>query len=115
VAEIQTKVIKQSGRNAVSRLLHAKDDKETIVGWKSELNRILHVFNVRSVAFARPSLIVLFQTELIMNIHVNVSDIRDDVSKIREGIGGQVQLVSASCIQSIVNRRCLQVPRLEPG
>jgi hypothetical protein len=50
-----------------------------------------------------------------MNIHVNVSDIRDDVSKIREGIGGQVQSVSASCFQSIVNRRCLQVPRLGPG
>jgi hypothetical protein len=52
VAEIQRKVIKQSGRNAVSRLLHAKSDKETIAGWKLELNRILQVFNVRSVVFA---------------------------------------------------------------
>jgi hypothetical protein len=51
VAEIQGKVIKQSKRNAFSRLLHAKNDKETIAGWKSELNRILHVFTVRSVIF----------------------------------------------------------------
>jgi hypothetical protein len=51
VAEIQAKIIKQSERNAVSRLLHAKNDRETIAGWKSELNRILHVFNVRSVIF----------------------------------------------------------------
>ena len=101
------KVIKQSGRNPVSRLLHAKNDKETIAGWKSELNRILHVFNVCSVVFTWSSLIVFLQTELIMNIHVNVSDIRNDVSKIREGIGGQVQPVSASYVQSIENQRML--------
>jgi len=46
VAEIQTKVIKQSGRNAASRLFHARNDKEIIAAWKSELNRILVVFNV---------------------------------------------------------------------
>jgi hypothetical protein len=49
VGEIRRKVIKQSGRNAVSRLLRAKNDKETIAAWKIELNRILQVFNVRSV------------------------------------------------------------------
>jgi hypothetical protein len=45
VGEIQTKVIEQSGRNVVSRFFHAKDDKETIAGWKTELNRILRVFS----------------------------------------------------------------------
>ena len=49
VAEIQSKVIKRSGRNAASRLLHARNDKETIAAWKSELNKILIVFNVCSV------------------------------------------------------------------
>jgi hypothetical protein len=49
VGEIQTKVIKQSGRNVVSRLFYAKGDKETIAGWKTELNRILRVFNVGPV------------------------------------------------------------------
>jgi hypothetical protein len=53
VAEIQKKVMKQSERNAVSRLLHAKNDKETIASWKLELNRILQVFNVRSVVLTR--------------------------------------------------------------
>jgi hypothetical protein len=109
VAEIQRKVIKQSGRNAVSRLLHAKNDKETIAGWKLELNRILHVFSVRLFVFVWASLIVLFQTQLILNIHVNVSDIRNDMSKIREGIGGRVQPVSMSRIQSVEYRRVLTV------
>jgi len=49
VAEIQKKVVKQSGKHRISRFLHARSDKDTIAGWKSELNRILVVFNVRSV------------------------------------------------------------------
>jgi hypothetical protein len=52
VAEIQRKVIKQSGRNAVSRFLHAKNDGGAIAGWKLDLNRILHVFNVCSVCLS---------------------------------------------------------------
>ena len=55
VAEIQNKVVKQSGRNAVSRLFHARNDKETIGAWKSELDGILVVFNVCSV----PSLLAV--------------------------------------------------------
>ena len=50
VAEIQKRVIKQSRRNAVSKLFHARNDKETITAWKMDLNRILHVFNVRFAA-----------------------------------------------------------------
>ena len=49
VAEIQKKVTEQSGRHRVSRFLHARNDKDTIAGWKSDLNRILVVFNVCSV------------------------------------------------------------------
>jgi len=49
VAEIQKRVIKRSKRNVVSRLFHAKNDKEAIAGWKSELNKILVIFNVCSV------------------------------------------------------------------
>jgi tetratricopeptide (TPR) repeat protein len=41
-----------------------------------------------------PSLIVLFQAEVVVNIHVNLSDMRGDVSKIQEGFSGQVQSVS---------------------
>ena len=51
MAEIQKRVIKQSGRNALSRLFHAGNDKETIAAWKAELNRILVVFNVGYMSF----------------------------------------------------------------
>ena len=51
MAEIQRKVIKQSKRNAVSRIIHAANDKDAIAAWKLDLNRILQVFNVRSVTF----------------------------------------------------------------
>jgi hypothetical protein len=52
LAEIQRKITKKGKRNAVSRLLHAKNDKETIATWKSDLNKILLVFNVSSIAVA---------------------------------------------------------------
>jgi len=48
VAGIQEKVIEKCGRNLLSRLANAKNDKEMITAWKLDLNRILHVFNVRS-------------------------------------------------------------------
>ena len=66
VAEIQNKVIKQSGRHRVTQFLHARNDKDMIAGWKSDLNRILVVFNVGSMlccfdvanfSLFRPSLI----------------------------------------------------------
>ena len=50
MAEIQ-KVIKQSEQNVVSRLIRVNNDKGTIAARKLDLNRIFHVFNVRSVTF----------------------------------------------------------------
>ena len=94
MGEIQGKVTKQSKRNAFSRLLHAKNDKETIAGWKSELNRILHVFNVRSATFTWSSLTVRFQAELAMNTHTIVSDIHRNILKSQEGTDGKHQSVS---------------------
>ena len=52
LAEIQRGVIKKPKQNIVSRLFHAKSDKDTIAGWKSDLNKILLVFNVSSVVAA---------------------------------------------------------------
>ena len=50
LAEIQKNIVDRRGkRNAVSRAFHAKNDKETIATWRLDLNRILHVFDVRSV------------------------------------------------------------------
>jgi len=51
VAEIQRSIIKRGKRNVVSRHFHAKNDKETIAGWRLDLNRILHVFNVHPATF----------------------------------------------------------------
>ena len=80
VEGIQKKIVKQGKRNVVSRHLHAKDDKERIATWRSDLNRILHVFNVRPAVPVWPVLTFRPQTELAINTHVIVSDIRHDVT-----------------------------------
>ena len=53
VAEIQERVIEKGGRNLLSRIVHARNDKEVMVTWRSDLNRVLHVFNVRSAPSVR--------------------------------------------------------------
>jgi hypothetical protein len=50
VAEIQGKVDKKGKRNTVSRLFGSKNDKDAIASWRQDLNRILHIFNVRPVS-----------------------------------------------------------------
>ena len=52
VAKIQRKATKQSGRNQISRLVHARSDKEKLTAWKLELDRILQVFNVRLITYS---------------------------------------------------------------
>ena len=79
VAEIQKSIIKRGRRNAISRHFHAKNDKEMIAGWRLDLNRILHVFNVRSAASVRRLLNVRSQTELAITTNVVVSDIHHEV------------------------------------
>ena len=48
VAKIQEKVIKRSGRHKFTRFVHSRNDKDVIATWKSDLNRLLRVFNVCS-------------------------------------------------------------------
>jgi len=104
VAEIQRKVIKRSGRNAVSRLVHAKNDTETIAAWKLELTRILHVFNVRLDIFAWLLLIVPFQTELAINAHMMLADVHRTVLTGQEStehqhhsVSGTLRLLMTKC------------------
>ena len=52
LAEIRRKVIKKGKRNILSRFFHSKNDKEVIATWKADLDRILHIFNVRFVVYA---------------------------------------------------------------
>ena len=64
ITEIQRRIIEKGQRNLFSRLAHAKDDKETLASWRSDLNRILQVFNVRSTGSVRQSLTSLSRPSL---------------------------------------------------
>ena len=81
MAEIQKDVIKLSERGFFSRLFYAKDDKDTLAAWRSDLNGVLHVFNVSSITSSSTFLTIHFQTELAVNTNVAVSDVRHDVAK----------------------------------
>jgi hypothetical protein len=104
LAEIQGKIIEKGKRNVVSRLFHAKNDKETIATWKSDLNKILLIFNVSSVVVVRLLLTVHFQTELALNTNTIVSGMGHDVTKILGIVsntsGGHLS-VSVPCTLSI--------------
>ena len=89
MVEIQEKVVEKRGRNIVSRAFHAKNDKETIAGWNSDLDRFLQIFTVGSVVFTWLSLTVPFQTELVVNMHVMVSDLHRNALAGRDGVNDQ--------------------------
>ena len=55
MADIQEKLAKWDKRNAISRHFRAKDDKKTIATWKLDLDKILQVFDVRSVLAVKTS------------------------------------------------------------
>ena len=58
VTAIRNKATKKGEQNIASRLIHKRDGKDDIAGWKQDLIGILQIFNVRSVSPARPSLSV---------------------------------------------------------
>ena len=115
VAEIQANINEKRERNLLSRLVNAKNDKEVMAGWRSDLNRILQVFNVRSVGSGRQSLTasLYFQTELAMNTHVMVLDIHRNVVASQEGPDGQHRSVSPTSDPSTTE--CSPSPRLTSG
>ena len=55
MGEIQRKLVKWGKRNVVSRRFHARNDEEMIATWRLGLDKILQVFNVRSVIRAMTS------------------------------------------------------------
>ena len=61
-------------RNAVSRLLHAKDDKEAIDAWREDLNKVLLIFNVSTLSSVLDLLTAFFQTKLGINTRTLVGD-----------------------------------------
>ena len=51
VKGIEERVTEKGKRNRAHRLFHSRNDKETIASWRSDLIRILGVFNVRPVVY----------------------------------------------------------------
>ena len=117
--EIQRNVTKQSRRNPVSRFVRARNDKERITTWKSDLGRFLQVFTVRSRVPTWLSLTAPFQAELALNTRVAVSDMHHDMLEMRSdmlniwGDGGQVRPVSANSIRFADNGRILTVAQVQ--
>ena len=79
VAEIRRKIIKQGKQNVVSPPIYSEKDREMMTAWRSALDRILDVFNVRSVVSVWLLLTLYSQTELVRNAHVTVSGIHHEV------------------------------------
>ena len=113
VAEIRRRVSKQSRRNTVSRLIHAKNDKDAIAAWKLDLNRVLQVFTVRSAPFNWLSLIVSFQAELVVNTHTMVLDLHRNALSGQESASGQHPSVRVISRPSTLEYS--PSPRLKPG
>ena len=87
MAQIQRSVIEPDRRDPISRFFHTKKDKATIAAWRSDLDRILHVFEVRSAVHSLVTpLTVHLQTELALHTHIAVSDVRGLVSDIHRAV-----------------------------
>ena len=101
VKEIEERVTEKGKRNRAYRLFHARNDKETINSWRSDITRILTVFNVRSFIYAWLLLTGHSQAEVAINTNANTSVIHHDVvstqtavSSIQDGVANTHTLVS---------------------
>jgi hypothetical protein len=108
LADIEMKIVKRSKRNTISRLLRANNDRDMIAGWKSDLTKILLIFNVGSLLSVWLSLTVHSQTELAINTnvtvastHVVVSDIHRTITENLRGADSNNRSVSRTCTPSI--------------
>ena len=99
MAQIQRSVAEPDKRNIFSRILNPNKDKEAIAAWRSELDRIVHVFEVCSTVRSLPTILTVhLQIELALHTNVAVSNVREDVGHgvvaIREDIANTHELVS---------------------
>ena len=108
VAAIQKKIAERGKQSLTSRLFCAKNAKDVIAAWRQELMNALHIFNVCS--FSRFSLVFanIFQTELVVNTHMMVMNIHDNMLSGQEGFHGQNP--PASGIFRTPIRGCLPSP-----
>ena len=129
MAQIRESVIELNNRNTISRVFHAKSDHDAVVGWNSDLNRILQIFNVRSTILSLDTLPTThFQTELalhmeaaVSNVHHDVADTHGLVSEIhravvrgQDGVDSRNQMVGDHGVLFAIEK-FLHYPRLEPG
>ena len=129
VVQIQRSVVEPDKRSFISRISNAKKDKDTIAAWRTDLDGILHVFEVRpTVHSIHTPLTVHPQTELALHTIVAMTNIREDVVttrelvsdmhrtmlKDKEGAGCRNQTVGVHSVLFTIER-FLQLPRLEPG
>jgi hypothetical protein len=111
VAEAQRMVTKWGKPNAVSRLFHGKIKTRLPLG-RQDLDRILHVFDVRSVSPVRRLLRASFQAELLMNNHMVLLDLHRNALIGQVDNDGRDRSVSATFYSST---KKIIVSRLEPG
>ena len=102
MADIQRRVDEKNDRNVFSRVLHAQSDKDTIAAWKEDLNRLLHIFNVRSVGSVSPLLTTPFQTELAIDTNVAATETDRKVTEMDRKVTDMHQLAIK---QSAVNEK----------
>jgi hypothetical protein len=86
MTEIQRHIIKRSKRNVVSRFFRSKGDEKAIAAWRSNLDKIHRVFEVRPTTSTRWLLICRLQAELKANTDAKVPDVRPDPPKPRATI-----------------------------
>ena len=129
MAQIQRSTIEPDKRNIISRTFSPKQDKAAIAAWRSDLDRIVRVFEVRSTVQSLLTLLTVhLQTELAIQTHVAVTDIREDVANTRELVSNMHRTMlkdqegSDSRNQMVGNhgvlfaiQKFLQLPRLKPG
>ena len=84
VAEIRRKILTRGKQSVVAPRIYSEKDKEAMITWRSDLDRILRVFNVRSIVSVWLLLTVYSQTKIVRNSMLGG----------REGTDGQRQSVS---------------------
>ena len=85
VSQIQKSAVEPDKRNPLSRVFNAKNDKDRVTAWRSDLDRILHIFEVRSTAHSLQTLLTVhLQTELALHTHVAISDVHEEIANTRE-------------------------------
>ena len=59
----------------MSQPIHSNEDRETIAAWRSDLDKILHIFHIRYIVFIWLLLTLHSQIELATDTQTTVSDL----------------------------------------